>query len=96
VDGGAMTAILITDWVVRVSSDGQIPFYGFRFALRLASKIKGPSLQARIKKFQPTADLDAIAALTAAGYLEEIDSGALPQQRKERLFKITFPKVITA
>jgi hypothetical protein len=91
-----MTAGLITDWVVRVSSDGQIPFYGFRFGLRLASKIKGPSLQARIKKFQTTADADAIIALAAAGYLEELESGDLPQQRKERLFKITFPEVTIA
>jgi hypothetical protein len=67
----------IVDWLVRISTDGRIPSYGFRFALRLASKIKGADLQARIKKFQPTADLDAAVALTAAGYLAEFESGEL-------------------
>lgn len=61
----------ILNWLSRVAADSSIPAYGFRVALRLASKVTDGGLQTRIQKCRSAADTAAIAALLNAGLLSE-------------------------
>jgi hypothetical protein len=77
----------LLQWLSRIADDARIPDYGFRLALRLASKVHNEKLQTRIRKLRPTADSDAIVALIDAGFLCEVE-GPSPKQ--------TFFQIVTS